>query len=37
MRDDSQFEDKFLNELLRDIHEEPKFKKPKLGKKPSFD
>ena len=37
MRDDSQFDDKFLNELLRDIHEEPKFKKPKLGKKPSFD
>lgn len=37
MRDDSQFEDKFLNELLRDIHKEPKFKKPKLGKKPKFD
>jgi len=37
MRDDSQFEDKFLNELLRDIHKEPKYKKPKLGKKPSFD
>ena len=37
MRDDSNFEDKFLNELLRDIHEEPKFKKPTLGKKPTFD
>lgn len=37
MRDDSDFEDKFLNELLRDIHEEPKFKKPTLGKKPIFD
>lgn len=37
MRDDSQFEDKFLNELLRDIHEEPKYKKPSLGKKPNFD
>ncbi|HTG66348.1 MAG TPA: toll/interleukin-1 receptor domain-containing protein, partial [Flavobacterium sp.] len=37
MRDDSNFEDKFLNELLRDIHEEPKFKKPTLGKKPKFD
>jgi hypothetical protein len=37
MRDDSQFEDKFLNELLRDIHEEPKYKKPNLGKKPNFD
>jgi hypothetical protein len=37
MRVDSQFEDKFLNELLRDIHEEPKYKKPGLGKKPTFD
>jgi len=37
MRDDSNFEDKFLNELLRDIHGEPKFKKPTLGKKPTFD
>lgn len=37
MRDNSRFEDKFLNELLRDIHEEPKFKKPKVGKKPTFD
>lgn len=37
MRDDSKFEDKFLNELLRDIHEEPKFKKPTVGKKPIFD
>lgn len=37
MRDDSQFEEKFVHELLRDIHEEPKFKKPVIGKKPTFD
>jgi hypothetical protein len=37
MRDDSQFEDKFVHELLRDIHDEPKFKKPSMGKKPSFE
>ena len=37
MRDDSKFEDKFLNELLRDIHKAPKFKKPLMGKKPIFD
>ncbi len=37
MRDDDQFEEKFIHELLRDIHEEPKFKKPAIGKKPTFD
>ena len=37
MRDDSEFEDKFLHELLRDIHDAPKFKKPLMGKKPTFD
>jgi hypothetical protein len=37
MRDDEQFEEKFIHELLRDIHEEPKFKKPVIGKKPTFD
>lgn len=37
MRDDTQFEEKFVHELLRDIHEEPKFKKPVIGKKPTFD
>jgi len=36
MRNDSEFEEKFLNELLRDIHDEPKFKKPNIGKKPNF-
>lgn len=37
MRDDSKFEDKFLHELLRDIHNAPKFKRPLMGKKPTFD
>jgi hypothetical protein len=36
MRNDNEFEEKFLNELLRDIHDEPKFKKPPIGKKPNF-
>ena len=36
MRDDKEFEEKFVNELLRDIHNEPKFKKPTIGKKPNF-
>ncbi|WP_052181100.1 HAD-IA family hydrolase [Alistipes sp. ZOR0009] len=36
MRNDFQFEDKFLHELLRDIHDEPKFKKPIIGEKPIF-
>lgn len=37
MRDDSKFEDKFFHELLRDIHNAPKFKRPLMGKKPTFD
>lgn len=37
MREDALFEDKFLNELLRDIHQEPKYKKPPIGKIPYFD
>ena len=37
MRDDTQFEEKYMHELLRDIHEEPKFKKPAIGKKPTLD
>ncbi|MFN8238585.1 MAG: toll/interleukin-1 receptor domain-containing protein [Chitinophagales bacterium] len=37
MRDDAQFDEKFVHELLRDIHEEPKFKRPPIGKKPTFD
>lgn len=37
MRDDTLFDDKFLHELLRDIHNEPKFKKPGMGNKPTFD
>ncbi len=37
MRSDAEFEDKFLNELLRDIFNEPKHKKPTIGKKPTFD
>jgi hypothetical protein len=37
MREDNQFEEKFVHELLRDIHEVPKFKKPAIGKKPTFD
>lgn len=36
MRTDSEFEAKFVNQLLRDIHNEPKFKKPIIGKKPNF-
>lgn len=37
MRDDNLFEEKFFQELLRDIFDEPKFKKPPIGKKPKFD
>jgi hypothetical protein len=37
MRDNAQFDEKFVHELLRDIHEEPKYKKPGIGKKPIFD
>jgi len=37
MREDTLFEEKFFQELLRDIHDEPKFKKPPIGKKPLFD
>lgn len=37
MRDDFQFEDKFFNELLRDIHNVPKYIRPPLGKKTTFD
>lgn len=37
MRNDSEFEEKLINELLRDIHDEPKFKKPAIGKKPNFE
>lgn len=36
MRDDTQFDEKFLHELLRDIHEVPRYKKPAIGKKPTF-
>ena len=36
MRDDAQFDEKFIHELLRDIHDEPKFKKPAIGKKTKF-
>ncbi len=36
MRNDNEFDEKFFNELLRDIHDEPKFKKPTIGKKPDF-
>lgn len=36
MRDDNSFDDKFLNELLRDIHNEPKFIKPGMGNKSTF-
>jgi hypothetical protein len=37
MRDNDQFQEKFVQELLRDIHVEPKFKKPSIGNKPTFD
>ncbi|AGY54676.1 SEFIR Domain-Containing Protein [Bacteroidales bacterium CF] len=37
MRKDAEFEDKFVHELLRDIHNAPKYKKPALGAKPKFD
>ncbi|MDI3495094.1 MAG: hypothetical protein PWQ72_1221 [Pseudothermotoga sp.] len=37
MRDDAEFEDKFVNELLRDIHNASKYKKPALEVKPKFD
>jgi len=36
MRDDTQFDEKFVHELLRDIHNEPRFKKPAIGKKTKF-
>jgi hypothetical protein len=36
MRDNTQFDEKFIHELLRDIHNEPKFKKPAIGKKTKF-
>ena len=36
MRDDAQFDEKLIHELLRDIHNEPKFKKPTIGKKTKF-
>lgn len=37
MRKDEEFDEKFLQELLRDIFDEPRFKKPALGVKPKFD
>lgn len=37
MRKDVEFEDKFVHELLRDIYNAPKYKKPALGAKPKFD
>jgi len=37
MRDDAQFDEKLIHELLRDIHNAPKFKKPVIGVKPKFD
>lgn len=37
MRKDTEFEDKFVHELLRDIHNAPKYKKPAIGRKPIFD
>ena len=37
MRDDDLFDDKLYEELLRDIHKEPKYKKPPIGKKPLFN
>jgi len=36
MRDDSKYEEKF-EELLRDIFDKPKYKKPELGTPPKFD
>lgn len=36
MRKDEEFDVK-MEELLRDIHDEPKYKKPKIGTKPNFD
>lgn len=37
MRDDANYEEKLVDELLRDIHNEPKNKKPPIGKKPNFE
>lgn len=37
MRKDTDFDDKFVHELLRDIHNAPKYRKPPLGTKPIFD
>lgn len=37
MREDNLFNEKLQDELLRDIFEVPKFKKPPLGKKPKFE
>ena len=37
MRDDACYESKFVDELLRDIHNEPKYKKPVIGPKPKFN
>lgn len=34
---DGVFSDEKMEELLRDIYEEPKFKKPPLGQKPNFE
>lgn len=36
MRDDSKFDENFMS-LLREIYNEPKIKKPQIGKKPKFD
>ena len=36
MRDDSKYEEKF-EELLRDLFDKPKYKKPELGTPPLFD
>lgn len=36
MREDNSYDEK-IEELARDIWDEPKYKKPKLGIKPKFD
>lgn len=36
MRNDAEFDEKFIHELLRDIHNEPKYRKPPIGNRTNF-
>ncbi|UPK70427.1 toll/interleukin-1 receptor domain-containing protein [Chitinophaga filiformis] len=37
MRNDAEFDEKFIHELLRDIHNEPKYRKPPIGSRTNFN